>query len=159
MTSTIKRAALFTLLLSLILTVLSACTPRNLEECLSEASRAPTEQGVNLAAGACYSKFSKPSKAPPTEPPAKENVITKTRELCYVYWDGTKWEKGKTQGDDFRRFSRDYYGVDVVELGIPSKMADSFNISSKVGDTVSNGSFIQFLNSKWHQVESLCGIR
>ncbi len=147
------------LLSSLVLTMLLACTPRSLEECLSEASRAPTEQGVNIAAGACHSKFPQPSKAPLSESSGKDTVITNTREKCYVYWDGAKWERGKTQGDNYRRFMRDYYGVDMVELGIPTKTVEIFNVSEMVGDKVSNASFIEFLNRNWHQVESLCGLR
>jgi len=135
------------------------CTSRNLEECLTEASRAPTEQGVNVAASACYSKYGESKKAEKAQANAKEIIVTKTREMCYVYWDGARWQKGKTQGQDFAKFSREYYGIDLVELAIPKRMSDRFNIKEDIGNNISNKSFQEFLDRHWYQVESLCEIR
>jgi hypothetical protein len=135
------------------------CSPRNLEDCLAEASKAPTEQGVSVAVGACHLKFNEASSPIPIEAVKEEKVVTTTREMCYVYWDGVRWQKGKTKGKEFRRFSRDFYGVDVVELSIPSKMAEGYNISNKVGEKIEHPAFKYFLDQYWYQVESLCNFK
>ena len=65
---------------------LSGCGPRTLEDCVIEASKAPTPLGVNMGMDACYDKFRKPNgntsqaappvvvTAPSLKPPASQPV-------------------------------------------------------------------------------------
>ena len=97
-------------------------------------------------------------KESPTVPVSNSTIksIEEVRSLCYVYWDGVKWNLGKTEGDNFSRFSRDKYGVVIVEAAIPKQMANELNLSIKVGDTITNSRFDEFIKSYWYQVEAIC---
>jgi hypothetical protein len=143
--------------LALIAIMLHGCGSQTVEECLADAAKAPTEQGVNVAATACYQKHHREEKA--TSKSAYSASGTKIRDMCYVYWDGVKWQSGRTEGDAFKRFSRDRYGVELVEIAIPTKMSDTFHIAEKVGEKVKNDEFDQFINQYWYQVEALCGFK
>jgi hypothetical protein len=140
--------------LSLATLMLGGCGSQTVEECLADAAKAPTEQGVRVAATACYERRNREKKE------ASKTMFsassTKIRDICYVYWDGVKWQPGKTEGDEFKRFSRDRYGVELVEIAIPAKMNDTFNIAEKVGEKVKNDDFEQFIDRYWYQVEALC---
>jgi hypothetical protein len=92
----------------------------------------------------------------PTIPEKPIKSIDEVKNLCYVYWDGIRWQLGKTEGDNFARYSRDRYGVVLVELAIPKQMANEFNVSNKVDEKIKNRRFDEFLNTYWHQVETLC---
>lgn len=97
---------------------------------------------------------SQTQKAPVPDRPIKS--IDEVKNLCYVYWDGVRWNLGKTEGENFARFSRDRYGVVLVEVAIPRQMANEFNVSNKVGQKIENRRFEEFINTYWYQVESLC---
>jgi len=92
----------------------------------------------------------------PTVPEKPIKSIDEVKNLCYVYWDGIRWQLGKTEGDNFARYSRDRYGVVLVELAIPKQMANEFNVSNKVGEKINNRRFDEFINTYWYQVEALC---
>lgn len=92
----------------------------------------------------------------PTVPEKPIKSIDEVKNLCYVYWDGIRWQLGKTEGDSFARYSRDRYGVVLVELAIPKQMANEFNVSNKVGEKIKNRRFDEFINTYWYQVETLC---
>ena len=99
------------------------------------------------------------SAAPSTNASVVEKPIKnidEVKNLCYVYWDGIKWQLGKTEGDKFVRFSRDFYGVEVLEFALPKQMVNELKISTKVGETVDNRRFEEFFNKYWYQVTSLC---
>jgi hypothetical protein len=136
---------------------LSGCAPSNLENCLADAAKAPTESGVALAANSCHQKFSPELKKEPKVPFfTSEN---KTRNLCYVYWDGVRWKEGKTKGDDFRRYRRAKYGVELVEISIPRAMTDSLGLTKSVsGEAENSQQLYKFLDKYWHQIETLCDI-
>lgn len=92
----------------------------------------------------------------PTIPDKPIKSVDEVKNLCYVYWDGIRWQMGKTEGDNFARYSRDRYGVVLVEFAIPKQMANEFNVSNKVGEKINNRRFDEFINTYWYQVETLC---
>jgi len=89
---------------------------------------------------------------------SKSSISTnKVRDLCYVYWDGIRWKEGKTEGDDFRRYSRAKYGVELVEISIPQVMTDSLGLTrSESGEAEDSQELKKFLDKYWYQIESLC---
>jgi hypothetical protein len=143
--------------LAFILATTYGCSPRNLEDCLADASKAPTEQGVALAASSCHKKFGFNQQNKRNE--ASSNSPKKVREVCHVYWDGVRWQKGKTEGGDFAKFSKEFYGVDVVNFALPRKMAESFDNRTKIGEEISNPEFLNFLSRYWHQIEEICDLK
>jgi hypothetical protein len=143
--------------LAFILATTTGCSPRNLEDCLADASKAPTEQGVNVAASGCYRKFGTDNNK--RNDGALLGGERKVRDVCHVYWDGVRWQKGRTEGDDFSRYSRSQYGVAVVHFSIPKEVERSFGISKKIGEETSDPEFIKFLNKYWYQVESICDLK
>jgi hypothetical protein len=44
---------------TLIATTIIGCGPKNFEDCMLEAAKAPTKQGVDIALYACDKKFNK----------------------------------------------------------------------------------------------------
>jgi hypothetical protein len=151
------RGATLVGVVTLATMMLVGCGSQTLEECLADAAKSPTEQGVNVAATACYQKHHREEKA--ISKSAYSASGSKVRDMCYVYWDGVKWQSGKTEGAAFKRFSRARYGVELVEVAIPAKMSDTFHIAEKVGEKVKNDEFDQFINQYWYQVEALCDFK
>lgn len=82
--------------------------------------------------------------------------LDEVRQLCYVYWDGVRWRLGKTEGDKFIRFSREFYGVEMVHLSVPVQVAKELNAIAKPGESVSDFKFKNFMDTNWYQVETLC---
>lgn len=82
--------------------------------------------------------------------------LDEVRQLCYVYWDGVRWKLGKTEGDKFIRFSREFYGVEMVHLSVPVQVAKELNAIAKPGESVSDFKFKNFMDTNWYQVEALC---
>jgi hypothetical protein len=142
--------------ITLALMGLHGCSPKNLEECLSDASKAPTERGVTLAASACHQKFSSAADSENVKSPTVESV--KVREVCHVFWDGARWKKGEG-GNGFTTYSREYYGVEVVHFSIPNAMKESFGSSAKMGERDQNSNLREFVARYWYQVDKLCDLQ
>ena len=135
---------------------LTGCAPSNREDCLADAAKAPTESGVSLAADSCVRQFPSELRTSPQAPPiASEN---KTRELCYVYWDGGRWKKGKSEGDLFKRFMASRYGVELIEISIPLKMVDDLKINESNLFDEKNTKAAEWRGRYWYQVEALCDL-
>ena len=135
---------------------LTGCAPSNLENCLADAAKAPTESGVDLAANSCHQKFPRELKKEAKTPlSTSEN---KTRELCYVYWDGAGWKSGETEGDMFKRLAVNKYGVKLIEMAIPSTMVEELQMTA--GDLFdnSNPKVTQWRDRYWYQIETLCDL-
>ena len=78
MNTKFKRFVLVLLGCTLIGTTITGCGPKNREDCMLEAAKAPTKEGVAIALNACESKFDKPI------PPNKVDQILNNSEKCYV---------------------------------------------------------------------------
>lgn len=136
--------------------MLTGCAPSNLESCLADAAKAPTESGVALAANSCHQRFpAELKKEPKASLSASENKI---RELCYVYWDGAGWKRGETEGDVFKRFAVGRYGVGLVEMAIPSKMVEELKVTGSNLFDNSNTEVTQWRDRYWYQIEALCDL-
>jgi hypothetical protein len=79
--------------------------------------------------------------------------------LCYVYYDGAKFNKAKTEGADFirREISKD--GVPRIEFAMPTVVATSLNFSltpidGKQVSTLEN----KWFNDHWSQISAICNI-
>ena len=78
MNTEFKRYLLVLLGCTLIATTITGCGPKNREDCMLEAAKAPTVEGVSIALSACESKFDKPI------PPNKVDQILNNSEKCYL---------------------------------------------------------------------------
>lgn len=76
-------------------------------------------------------------------------------DICYVYWDGVKFQLGKTEGDKFSRYVKQFYGVDRLEFALPKDTVNFIIPKGKVGDDVTD-SADKFLNLHWTKIEQLC---
>lgn len=96
-----------------------------------------------------------------TKKPIKS--IEEINSLCYVYWDGRRWQAGKTEGEKFQRHVLARYGVEMIEAALPIEMAKEFGINGKSKSEVAlafdTGAFGTFMNENWHQLDSLCKLR
>jgi hypothetical protein len=130
------------------------------EECIDDvAKNAKTESGVAVGVANCRADASKAISEESKILNDGKRVVRSIDEVaskCYVFWDGRRWQLGKTEGPNFGRFSREKYGVELVELAIPRQMINELKVNTEVGDTVTSNQFNEFLNLYWNQVESLC---
>lgn len=82
---------------------------------------------------------------------------SKLQDLCYVYWDGIRWKEGKTKADDFLRYRRTNYGIELVELSIPRAMTNSLGLTrSGSGEEENSQKLKEFLDKYWYQIDALC---
>lgn len=151
------RVALFVAIGASAALSLTACSPSNREECIAEAAKAPTAEGVNVGTMACYEKF--PDVIDKVSPLESNKNVSGTREICHVYWDGAKWRIGKGTKENFIRLGWSVYGVDLALLYIPNIMAKDFDISNKETDFYSdNKRFRNFFDENYYQIKILCNI-
>ena len=187
------KNSLFAMLAVSGIITLQGCSTQSDEDirdnCLTEAAKAPTEEGVRTADGACWSRYvtaigKKTSQ--PKQVASQSGVSTaKIKEICHLYWDGAEWKLGKTNKKEFGQLEWSYYGVPVMNMGIPKAMVQQFRISSKVvsgapvphnmlpdeildklqtsesiklngNEIMMNSSFNKFLDKYFTQVLSIC---
>ena len=105
------------------------------------------------------SQPSQPSKSTSSDKPIKS--IDEVNTLCYAYWDGRRWQAGKTEGDKFLRLKMGRYGVHVLTFSLPIQMANEFGLSkeSSADVDVFKGEIGKFMNENWYQLEALCNFR
>ncbi len=124
----------------------------NYDECALEVSKtAKTDAAVRVGIAACRSKFKQEKKTQPPKVPSKV-------EPCYLYWDGFKFVKGKTNSDYFVEYTFPYYGVDVVIMELPKPLTIELGLN-KSGDWNNNPkqkSF--FVKNFFPQAERLCSL-
>ena len=87
--------------------------------------------------------------------------IDEVNTVCYVYWDGRRWQSGRTEGDNFLRLKMGRYGVHVMTLALPIQMAKEFGLSkdSSADVDVFKGEIGSFMKEHWYQLEALCNFR
>lgn len=87
--------------------------------------------------------------------------IEEVNTVCYVYWDGRRWQSGKTEGDNFLRFAMGRYGVHVMTFALPIQMAKEFGLSkdSSADIDVFKGEIGGFMKEHWNQLEAICTFR
>jgi hypothetical protein len=78
MNTKFKRFELVLLGCTLLATTITGCGPKNRADCMFEAAKAPTKEGVEYAIYACGSKFNKPIE------PNKFDQILNNSEKCNV---------------------------------------------------------------------------
>lgn len=102
---------------------------------------------------------SQPSKSITSDKTIKS--IDEVNNLCYAYWDGRRWQSGKTEGDKFLRLKMGRYGVHVLTFSLPIQMANEFGLSkeSSADVDVFKGEIGKFMNENWYQLEALCNFR
>lgn len=80
--------------------------------------------------------------------------------ICYVYWDGWKFVSGKRQNNNFKHFSLSQYGVQVIDMALPSSMVKSLNMdkveAGSITEVNSGNMFDSFLNEHIYQIEAIC---
>jgi hypothetical protein len=88
-------------------------------------------------------------------------IIDEVNTLCYAYWDGRRWQAGKTEGDKFLRLKMGRYGVHILTFSLPIQMANEFGLSkeSSADVDVFKGEIGKFMNENWYQLEALCNFR
>ncbi len=87
---------------------------------------------------------------------AKSSPVVDVKQVCYVYWDGLSFQLGKTEGDKFLRYMKQFYGVDRLEFALPKetvKFLKSQPSNAKL-DEVDVAD--KFLTSNWQRVSTIC---
>lgn len=110
------------------------------------------------------SAYSPPSTNSSTQSNSKSAevpIVTQPkRQLCYVYWDGNQFQIGKTEGNQFSRFSWERYGVELIEVGLPIETVRALGLSNmKTGDDINKKEFNAFMNKYFYQIKNLCHIQ
>ena len=96
----------------------------------------------------------RPYSAPPSG--IKSKNAPKQNEICYVFYDGIKFQLGKTESEMYKRFIRQFHGIDKLEIAIPKDTEK--NINSKKDITKTNLRAIDdFVVMHWARITSLCG--
>ena len=94
---------------------------------------------------------------------AKMNSVENVNDgICYVYWDGWKFVKGKLKDVSFITLGVERYGVEVLRLSLPIKMAqDGFGINEENASKVSvqDGDFAIFFKDNIGEISSLCSFK
>ncbi len=87
--------------------------------------------------------------------------IEEVNSLCYVFWDGRRWQNGKTEGGKFQRLVIGRYGVEVIEAALPIEMAKEFGINGKNPNEIDieKNALGAFMKENWYQLELLCKLR
>lgn len=113
----------------------------------------------SLTSSTSVTKSSQVAKPTISNNPIKS--IDEVGTICYVYWDGRRWQSGKTEGDGFYRFKMARYGVHVMTLSLPIQMADNFNLrkDSAADVDIYKGEIGDFMKKHWYQLEELCNFR
>ena len=78
MNTKFKRFVLVLLGCTLLATTITGCGPKNREDCMLEAAKSPTKEGVEYGINACESKFNK------SIAPNKVDQILNNSEKCYM---------------------------------------------------------------------------
>jgi len=105
------------------------------------------------------SSTSQISKSATADKPIKS--IDEVNNICYAYWDGRRWQSGKTEGDNFLRLKMGRYGVHVLTFALPIQMSKEFGLSKDSSSDVDvfKGEIGKFMNEYWYQLEALCNFR
>jgi branched-subunit amino acid transport protein AzlD len=87
---------------------------------------------------------------------AKSSPVNDVKQVCYVYWDGLSFQLGKTEGDKFSIYMKQFYGVDRLEFALPKEtvkylMSQPSNAKLEQIDVADN-----FLTSNWQRVSTIC---
>ena len=133
--------------------------PSNFVECILDSMKGVTS---DIAAKAiytsCRNKF--------TENTAPERTIRELKDTattCNVYWDGSKFQLGKTEGDKFIRYRLSNYGVELILLAIPIEMFDiaGASVKSPFSKNISASDFMStpFFQENFPQAKALCKIK
>jgi hypothetical protein len=132
--------------------------PSNFDECVLDAMKGVTS---DVAARAIYASCR--NKFP--ENMASEKTIRELKDvvtICNVYWDGGKFQLGKTEGDKFRRWEISNYGVPLILLALPIEMLDmaDASVKSPFRKDISDSDFMNapFFQKNFPQVKALCKI-
>jgi hypothetical protein len=86
----------------------------------------------------------------------KSSPVNDVKQVCYVYWDGLSFQLGKTEGDKFSRYMKQFYGVDRLEFALPKEtvkflMSQPSNAKLEQIDVADN-----FLTSNWQRISTIC---
>lgn len=104
-------------------------------------------------------EYIKQSNQRPYVPPktqSKNYPAAKASEMCYIFWDGLKFQIGKTESDRYDRFIRQFYGVDRLEFAIPKDTTKMIYSNKKRTDT-DLSAIEKFLVLHWSRISSICG--
>jgi hypothetical protein len=87
---------------------------------------------------------------------AKSSPVIDVKQVCYVYWDGLSFQLGKTEGDKFVRYMKQFYGVDRLEFALPKETVKYLksqpgNAKLEQIDVADN-----FVTSNWQRISSIC---
>lgn len=145
----------------------ASCSERT-EDCINDvAKNAKTDTGVVIGVRNCQTNTAEASaetSAEKNKTIPDENRIVKSLDevssMCYVFWDGRHWQKGKTEGDKFLRLKIGQHGVQVMVISLPIEMANEFGMSKDRPDQVDleKGALGAFMKKHWYQLEILCNL-
>jgi cation transport ATPase len=87
----------------------------------------------------------------------KENVISSEPNICYLYYDGKRFVKGKVAISDYKTFSIDHYGIKAIEWAIPNKMYEYLNENTEIDIHKGEDKLSKFFRDNFSYSKSLCG--
>lgn len=123
----------------------------------------PSSTFPNTSTSSSQSSASPSSSQTSTQPNNGKTIksIEEVNSLCYVFWDGRRWQNGKTEGGKFQRLVIGRYGVEVIEAALPIEMAKEFGINGKSPNEIDieKGAFGAFMKENWYQLDLLCKLR
>ena len=97
------------------------------------------------------------TQSQPPQKPKDAQEIPQGAGLCYVYWNGWKFLKGKAPSDTYHTFKLARYGVPLVAMALPKEMSDEFMSGAKGDDLdMYKGKFADFFQQQYAAIELLC---
>lgn len=118
--------------------------------------------GVNIYEYFSNNPTSSITKSSDTDGSKKTSLENVNDGICYVYWDGWKFIKGKLKDDGFITLGVERYGIEVLRLSLPKKMAqDGFGINEQNASKVSvqDGDFAIFFKNNIAEISRLCSFK
>lgn len=133
--------------------------PKNYDECILENMRGVTSDiGARLVERSCREKFKE--KPDDNSQSISLNKNPKLSEKCDVYWNGRGFLKGNVSSTSgFTTMTFGYYGVEIINLGIPTVMYKELELGKH--ENIFDNSFSggKFFNENFQKIKDLCGIQ
>ena len=134
----------------------SGCYKNSLEDCLLDASKAPTAEGVGVAISACEEKFKKPISD--AEKIVRDSEKSSGLKICKIYWDGWKFVLGGKPNKDYSVYRHSFQGADALEISIPSGMAKFLDVETTTKQPIMSydTKYGKFFSDNYPTIRSLC---